>query len=139
MAHQVTNRHIHLVTNNLKFIILDYLAAKKSGILDWRRDFCDWSTTSLSVWKVMPSRHLTEYNTLRDTVLHRRRSQGGQRPTPQFLENIVILGFERRFSKQNSVIRLKSSILTPPKMFGPQQTFGLATPLFYTRTLNTNQ
>jgi len=28
---------------NLKFIILDYLAAKKSGILDWGRDFCDWS------------------------------------------------------------------------------------------------
>jgi len=32
---------------------------------------------------------------------------------PQFLENITILCFERRFSKQNSVIRLKSSILTP--------------------------
>jgi len=26
---------------------------------------------------------------------------------PKFLENIVILCFERRFSKQNSVIRLK--------------------------------
>jgi len=34
MVHQVSNRHIYLVTNNLKFIILDYLAAKKSGILD---------------------------------------------------------------------------------------------------------
>jgi len=32
---------------------------------------------------------------------------------PKFLENIVILCFERRFSKQNSVIRLKSNILTP--------------------------
>ena len=34
---------------------------------------------------------------------------------PQFLENIVILCFKRRFSKQNSVIRLKSSILAPAK------------------------
>jgi len=25
----------------LSFLILDYLVAKKSGILDWRRDFCD--------------------------------------------------------------------------------------------------
>jgi len=31
----------------------------------------------------------------------------------KFLENIVILSFERRFSKQNSVIRLKSNILPP--------------------------
>jgi len=30
---------------------------------------------------------------------------------PKFLENIVILCFERRFSKQNSVIRLKLNIL----------------------------
>jgi len=36
--------------------------------------------------------------------------------TPKFLENIVILCFERPFSKQNSVIRLKSNIL-PPKNF----------------------
>jgi len=41
---------------------------------------------------------------------------------PKFLDNIVILCFERRFSKQNSVIRLKWSILVP-------QIFGLATPL----------
>ena len=42
-----------------------------------------------------------------------RRSQGGQRGhAPQkFLENIVILCFERRFSKQNNVIRLKLNIL----------------------------
>ena len=32
---------------------------------------------------------------------------------PQILENIVILCFERRFSKQNSVIRLKSNISLP--------------------------
>jgi len=41
----------------------------------------------------------------------------------KFLENIVILPFQWRFSKQNGVIRLKSNILAPPKMFG------LATPL----------
>jgi len=35
---------------------------------------------------------------------------------PKFLEHIVILCFERRFSKQNSVIRLKSNIL-PPQTF----------------------
>jgi len=29
---------------------------------------------------------------------------------PQFLENVVILCFERRFYKQNSVNRLKSNI-----------------------------
>jgi len=38
------------------------------------------------------------------------------------------LCFERRFSKQNSVIRVKSSI-SPPSIFGPHQIFGLATPL----------
>jgi len=32
---------------------------------------------------------------------------------PRFLENMVILCFERRFSQQNSVIRLKSNILAP--------------------------
>jgi len=40
--------------------------------------------------------------------------------TPQkFLENIVILCFKRRFSKQNSVIRLKSNILPLPNFFPP--------------------
>jgi len=37
---------------------------------------------------------------------------------PTFLENIVIFCFERRFSRQNSVIRLKSNILAPPKFLG---------------------
>jgi len=36
---------------------------------------------------------------------------------PKLLENIVILCFERRFSKQNSVIRLKSNILGPPNFW----------------------
>jgi len=35
MVHQISNRHIQVVMNNLKLISLDYLAAKKSGILDW--------------------------------------------------------------------------------------------------------
>jgi len=42
---------------------------------------------------------------------------------PKFLENIVILCFESRFSEQNSVIRLKSNIFAHP------QISGLATPL----------
>ena len=32
---------------------------------------------------------------------------------PKYLENIVILCFERRFSKQNSVIHLQSNIVPP--------------------------
>ena len=57
-----------------------------------------------------------------------RGGQRGHTPT-KFLENIVILCFERRFSKQNSVIRLESNILPIPKFFGPLQISGLATPL----------
>jgi len=38
---------------------------------------------------------------------------------PTFLECRVILCFERRFSKQNSVIRLKSNILAHPNFFPP--------------------
>jgi len=36
---------------------------------------------------------------------------------PKILENVAILCFERRFSKKNSVIRLKSNILPPKKNF----------------------
>jgi len=50
------------------------------------------------------------------------RGAKGAMALPKFLKNIVILCFENRFSKQNSVNRLKSNIL-PPKIFG------LATPL----------
>ena len=53
----------------------------------------------------------------------------GAMPPPKFVENIVILCFERRFSKQNSVIRLKSNILVPLKIFGLPPIFGLAMPL----------
>jgi len=31
MVHQTSNRHIQAVMSNFKFIIFDYLAAKKSG------------------------------------------------------------------------------------------------------------
>jgi len=34
----------------------------------------------------------------------------------KFLENMVILCFERRFSEQNSVIRQKSNIFPPKKI-----------------------
>jgi len=43
-------------------------------------------------------------------------------PPKKVLENIVILCFQRGFSKQNNVIRVKSNMLLP-------QTFGLAAPL----------
>jgi len=45
------------------------------------------------------------------------------RLNPKFLENIVILCFDSRFSKQ---IRIKSYTLVPPKNFGPPQILGLA-------------
>jgi len=55
--------------NNLKLIIFDYLAAKKSGILDWHI-FLQLVHQQPLLWKVMPSRRLTEYNTLiRDNAL----------------------------------------------------------------------
>jgi len=57
MVHETSNGHIQAVMNNLTFIILDCLAAKRSGILNSRRDFCDWSVSSHSIWKVMPFRH----------------------------------------------------------------------------------
>ena len=41
----------------------------------------------------------------------------GVMPLPKFLENIVILCFERRFSIQNSVLHLKSNILPPPNFW----------------------
>jgi len=50
---------------------------------------------------------------------HRRSQVGSKGPCPpKFLEKIVILCFERRFSKQNSVIRLKSNIFGLPKFLG---------------------
>jgi len=46
------------------------------------------------------------------TAIGVARGPKGSRPS-KFLENIVILCFERLFSMQNSVIRLKSNILAP--------------------------
>jgi len=66
-----------------------------------------------------------------------RCSQGDQRAhSPQVLEHIVILCFERRFSKQNSVIRLKTNILPSPKFpsLPPNYWVGYATaPCPFTR------
>jgi len=61
--------------------------------------------------------------------LYRNKAIGGARgpmepcPLPKFLAYVVILCFERRCPKQNTVARLKSNILTAPQMIG------LATPL----------
>jgi len=46
----------------------------------------------------------------------------------KFLENIVIFCFEKRFSKQNSAIRIKSNIL-PPNFFAPPKLLGWPNPL----------
>jgi len=46
MVYQTSSHHIHAIMNNLRFIILDYSAAKQSGILDWWRDFCNWCIIS---------------------------------------------------------------------------------------------
>jgi len=43
---------------------------------------------------------------------------------PQILENLVIWCIERRFFKQNSVIRLKWNIVLPPKIFAPPKFLG---------------
>jgi len=59
-----------------------------------------------------------------------RRSQGGQRDhgPSKYLENIVIVCLEKRFSKQNSLFRLKSNVLSPPKFSAlPNSWAGYAT------------
>jgi len=59
------------------------------------------------------------------TAVH-KRSQGVKRGTPPiFVENIVIFCFESCFSKQNSVIRLKSNILPPPNLWAGYGTAAL--------------
>jgi len=57
------------------------------------------------------------YGPTSETVIGVARGETKEPWPPIFLENIVILCFERRFSIQNSVIRLKSNIL-PPSIFG---------------------
>ena len=69
ISHRTSNRHIQLVMKNLTFIILRDLAVKKSGILDWRRNLCDRLYKRPSIWKVIPSRHITEYNTVHSWIL----------------------------------------------------------------------
>jgi len=71
---------------------------------------------------VYHSEHVQEPNNIipRHVVWNIGVARGGQRghAPPKNLENIVILWFERRFSKQNSVIRLISKILPPKKILG---------------------
>jgi len=51
-----------------------------------------------------------------------RRSQGGlgAMHPPKFLEDILILCFERQYPKQNSVIPLNSNICPPPTFLAPK-------------------
>ena len=60
----------------------------------------------------------SDRNTTRLCVCYRGVARGvcGAMP-PKFLEHIVILCLERQYSRQNSVIRLKSNILLLPKFF----------------------
>jgi len=53
----------------------------------------------------------------RDEHISVARVGKGAMQHPKFLENIIILCFEKRFSKQNSVFCLKSKIL-PPQISG---------------------
>jgi len=55
MVHHTSNCYMQAVMNKLKFINLDYVATKKSGILDWRRYFSDWFISKPFIWKVMSS------------------------------------------------------------------------------------
>ena len=74
----MSNRHIQAVMNNLKLIILDFLAAKYLGF--WTAAY-----TFYSVWKVMSSKHLTEYNTLKGNAVHFTRKLN----TNQYTETLV--------------------------------------------------
>ena len=66
----------------------------------------------LAIGKMLGSRQWRTQKISEGGAKHRRNQGGPKGPCPpKFLENIVILCFERRFSKQNSVIRLKLNIL----------------------------
>jgi len=68
------------------------------------------------VKKVRKTLFLAKFKTYARVTKHRLKPGG----SPQFLENIVILCFERRYPKQNNVIRLKSNILSPPNFLAPK-------------------
>ena len=94
--------------NNLDFFMLDYLVQLKHVWQPWYRR---WSRKGVKV------------NMLKSAdsgVGIMGVARGGQRSRApaRFLEKTVIFCFERRFSTQNSVIRLKSNILAPPKFLG---------------------
>jgi len=46
MVRQLSSLRTQAVMNNLKFISLDYLTVKKSGIIDRRKHLCDWYRSS---------------------------------------------------------------------------------------------
>lgn len=57
-------------------------------------------------------------------IMHRRSQGQVKEPCfPKFPEHKVILCSERRYPKQNNVIRLKSNI-SPPEIFEPPQILG---------------
>jgi len=51
------------------------------------------------------------------SIVYHRRSQGSM-DLPKFLAYLVGFCFERRYPKTNTVARLKSKLLTPPKILG---------------------
>jgi len=84
---------------------------------------------SLSGKKFVPSYPVSHTTVIDLCCIGVARGVNGAMPH-KFLEHIVILYFERRFSKQNSVIRLKSNIWPPPFFWA-----GYATAVFYPFTL----
>jgi len=80
---------------------------------------------------------LTTVATVPITAIDLARGAYGAIPPSKFLENIVILCFERRYGKQNNIIHLKSNIRDRTNFCPP--VFGLATPLntvHYSETCN---
>ena len=82
-----------------------------------------WSISSFQIALILRSFRFFSVFIARGTIGAARGAKETMFPK-NFLENTVILCFEGRFSKQNSVIRLKSNILPPPSF--------LARPNFWT-------
>ena len=99
------------------FLIFDRV--QKTNFFDPRNDDCcktgavTTEGTTKSSDFILPWCHVSRSIVLRIGVA---RGFKGSCPS-KFLENIVILCFQRRFFKQNIVIRLKSNILSPPNLW----------------------
>jgi len=67
-----------------------------------------------------------QFTHVRFFVCRQKRSQEGPRgaTSPTNFYTYSHWCFERRYHKQNSVIRLKSNILSPTKFFGPSKLLG---------------